>query len=99
MVVYSIEKGVVSWNRQKLNKGGFLYCAWNKATVFQTPPKPLLPKKRSGLRCTREGVPVWMYMEIIMIELDKCDARRKVDVETPLTKGALTQENTPFGVF
>ncbi len=32
--------------------------------------------------CIREGIPIWKYMEVVLIELDQCHARRKLDVET-----------------
>lgn len=35
--------------------------------------------------CIREGIPVWKYMEVVLIELDQCHARRKLDVETGFT--------------
>jgi len=35
--------------------------------------------------CIREGILVWKYMEIVLIELEKCKAQRKLDVETGFT--------------
>lgn len=32
--------------------------------------------------CIREGVPVWMYMEVVLVELVGCTARRKIDAKT-----------------
>lgn len=42
-------------------------------------------KKDTITGCTRLGVKVWMYMEVVIVELIDCNARRKVDEKSGFT--------------
>jgi predicted DNA-binding protein with PD1-like motif len=42
-------------------------------------------EKNTITGCTRVGVKVWMYMEVVIVELLDCKARRKVDEKSGFT--------------
>lgn len=41
--------------------------------------------KHSLVGCTRPGVSVWLYMEVMVVELLNCNAKRKVNPENGFT--------------